>query len=59
MNKKKFPKVVLRTADEMRDAAPELAADPEAPATVAPASANCDAGWAVMDGGVVNGKPAT
>jgi uncharacterized protein (DUF697 family) len=26
MNKKKFPKVVLRTADEMRDAAPELAA---------------------------------
>jgi uncharacterized protein (DUF697 family) len=26
MNKKKFPKAVLRTADEMRDAAPELAA---------------------------------
>ena len=26
MNKKKFPKAVLRTAEEMRDAAPELAA---------------------------------
>jgi uncharacterized protein (DUF697 family) len=26
MNKKKFPKAVLRTADEMRDAAPELSA---------------------------------
>src|SRR4051812_20621032 len=28
MNKKKFPKAVLRTADEMREAAPESAASP-------------------------------